>query len=93
MMDENFGPREERICWFREHPQAMLVAGPCLGPVDGHEILKRSRAGRSAENLLDPKGIRPLCSKHNSFIEDKPRLANELGLANHAGVGERDFEA
>ena len=52
----------------------------CFGEVDGHEILKRSRSGRD-ENLLDPSGMVPLCSHHNSWVERFPKEAEALGLS------------
>lgn len=80
-MRRRFGPRP----W---HCQVARIvnpyeAHPCVGQVDGHEVLKRSRAGSTDENLLNMDGILLCCVFHNSWIEDHPILANSLGLAHH----------
>jgi hypothetical protein len=84
LQEAAWGPRDRWRCWFLDRPAAALMAGACYGEVWGHEILKRSRAGSTDENLLDVDGQVPLCSHHNTFVEDHPDKAAELGLAKHA---------
>ena len=56
----------------------------CSGPVNGHEVLKRSRAGSTDANLLDMEGVVLLCNYHNGWVENFPKEAHEMGLAKHA---------
>ena len=81
-MEEHFGPREGWTCYFVAHP--VIVAKGCYGPPSGHEILKRSRAGSTDENLLDVEGIVILCARHQVWVEDFPKIAHSLGLAKHS---------
>lgn len=81
-LEAAFGPRDGWMCWFRENRLTGFPA--CYGELAGHEILKRSRAGSADENLLDVSRIVILCSLHNSWVEDNPVQAHELGLALHA---------
>ena len=62
----------------------ILIGTKCFGEVHGHEILSRSRAGRTDENLLDISNIVLACDYHNGWIEDNPKKAHELGLTIHA---------
>lgn len=85
LMLEYFGPRPWKCYLHGIWTIALGVdVGNCHGRVDGHEILKRTRAGSTDENLLDMGGIRLLCSFHNGWCEDHPIEANKLGLADHA---------
>jgi hypothetical protein len=85
LMLEYFGPRPWKCYMHGVWTIALGIdVGPCYGRVDGHEVLKRSRAGSTDENLLDMAGIRLLCSRHNTWIEDHPPEATRLGLADHA---------
>jgi hypothetical protein len=88
MMLEYFGPRNTWTCYLHGIWTIALGidVGQCRGRVDGHEVLKRSRAGQTDENLLDPTGIRLLCWYHNNvWVEDHPIEAHRLGLADHYG--------
>jgi precorrin-3B methylase len=78
-MLEHFGKRETWVCSVRE-----IIGTPCFGDVNGHEILSRARSGQSDKNLLDMSGIILVCNHHNSWIEDNPKKAYELGLTKHA---------
>jgi len=78
-MEAHFGKRETWKCQVGE-----LWGTPCFGAVNGHEILSRSRAGRTDANLLDMSGIILACNHHNSEIENYPIKAHELGLTKHS---------
>jgi hypothetical protein len=78
-MLEHFGKRETWVCQGKE-----LIGTPCFGDVNGHEILSRARSGQSDKNLLNMEGIILLCNHHNSWVEDNPKIAHELGLTKHA---------
>ena len=78
-MLEHFGKRETWKCSVRE-----IIGTPCFGDVNGHEILSRARSGQSDANLLDMSGIILVCNHHNSWIEDNPTKAHELGLTKHS---------
>ena len=82
LMEAWFGPREGWRCWFTLHP--VVAAGGCYGPCSGHERLKRSRAGSTDVNLLDMEHIVVLCARHQVWVEDSPKLAHALGLADHS---------
>ena len=88
LMEAKFGPRDTWRCWFADFSQnANLTLAAMMthaGPVNGHEILKRSRAGSTDENLLDMNGIVLLCQFHNNWVEMEPRLAHAMGLALHS---------
>ena len=73
-MLEKFGPQDEWKCEMRGRYLA------CFGSVHGHELLKRSRGG----SITDMDNVVLLCSTHNSWVEDYPELAHELGLAKHS---------
>ena len=84
-----FGPRSTWLCAFSsffpsEGSILTCEAMKCSGPVNGHELLKRSRAGSTDANLLDTSGIALMCSFHNGWIEDNPKIAHEYGLARHS---------
>jgi hypothetical protein len=64
--------------------QGMPGVGECFGPLTPHEILSRSRAGRTDENLLNADGMLTLCAHHNTWCEDHPPEAEALGLTMHA---------
>lgn len=78
-MLDHFGSRETWECTVQG-----IIGTPCFGEINGHEILSRARAGRSDENLLDMSGIILVCNHHNSWIEDNPTKAHELGLTKHS---------
>ncbi len=52
----------------------------CIGQVDAHELLKRSQGG----SITEPSNMVPLCSGHNSWVEDNPKISYELGLVRHS---------
>jgi hypothetical protein len=89
-MEEKFGPRYEWECsfFFRQNPdsydevtqKAINKAGRCYGDINGHEILKRSRGG----SITIMENVVLLCNWHNSWVENHPYAANQLGLANHS---------
>ena len=57
--------------------------GPCLGDVNGHEIVKRSQGG----SIVDMDNVVLLCNKHNLWVEDNPLEAHTLGLMRHLWEG------
>jgi hypothetical protein len=73
-MLEVFGPREGWKCQLRGKYLA------CFGDINGHELLKRSRGG----SITDMTNVVLLCNVHNSWVEDYPELAYDLGLAKHS---------
>lgn len=73
-MTETFGPREIWKCQLRGKYLA------CFGDINGHELLKRSRGG----SITDMSNVVLLCNAHNSWVEDYPELAYDLGLAKHS---------
>lgn len=52
----------------------------CFGSVNGHEILKRSQGG----SLIEVSGQVRLCDRHNSWVEENPELAHQVGLMRHS---------
>lgn len=52
----------------------------CFGRTEGHELRKASQGGRYEEG-----NVVPLCSAGNTWIEDHPLLAHELGLVRRHG--------
>jgi hypothetical protein len=94
LQEAEWGPRPWPCLFSRFHDEA--VAGgalehsvslhdfACRGEVWGHELLKRSRAGSTDENLLNIEGQVPLCNFHNEWVESHPIEANRIGLADHA---------
>ena len=84
---EHFGPRSSWRCAMKDAPVALAVFGPCLGAVNGHEVLSRAAAGGRDDNLLDVQGIILLCAQHNGAVEDHPRAAYELGYKRHGWEG------
>ena len=75
----HFGKRETWKCTVKD-----IIGTPCFGEINGHEILSRARSGQSDANLLDMSGIILVCNHHNSWIEDNPKRAHELGLTKHS---------
>jgi hypothetical protein len=67
----------------RDREYLEIRMGGCYGAVAMHELKKRSRSGTDA-NLLDPKGVVPLCSHRNGWVENFPVEAHRLGLAKHS---------
>jgi hypothetical protein len=69
----------------RDAPEFVTIP-PCLGRVNGHEILSRTRAGRTDANLLDTGGQLPCCDYHNGWLA---AFAAVPGLVEHSWT-ERD---
>jgi len=84
LQEAAWGPRRWWRCWFEDRPANIAVAGTCRGEVWGHEILKRTRAGSTDENLLDIENQVPLCWAHNLWVENEPAKAHRMGLARHS---------
>jgi hypothetical protein len=82
-LEARFGPQEWWRCLVRDDSRLFDAMGECFGSVHGHEILKRSRAGRTNANLLNMDKVVLLCHHHNGWVENFPIEANELGLADH----------
>lgn len=61
-----------------------LGIGNCFGPLTPHETMNRERAGRTDANLLDADNMLSLCAFHNTWVEDNPPKALELGLARNS---------
>ena len=75
-----FGPRSSWRCRITfAHPTVQALLGPCYGPVNGHEIVKRSQGG----SITDLSNIILLCARHNDWVEDSPTEAHRLGLMKH----------
>lgn len=61
------------------HGRDRDTAGQCMGELTFHHVRKASGGGAyTAENGLS------LCATHNTFVEDHPMLATELGLVRRA---------
>lgn len=63
----------DRVCI----PAERGAPGRCSGELTAHEIVKRSQM-RDAH--LDPSNCLASCWGHNSWIEDNPDAARDLGL-------------
>jgi hypothetical protein len=83
-MREHFGPSSTWRCTVKNNVAMLAEMGRCRGEVHGHELLSRSRAGRTDVNLLDMDGIILLCDFHNGWVEDNPKKAHDFGLTLHA---------
>ncbi len=79
VMAEAFGPRETWQCYVSQSSFAGGLMGPCYGPLNGHEIVKRSQGG----SITDPSNILILCDRHNEWVENFPVDAHRLGLMKH----------
>ena len=79
ILEATFGPRDSWRCSLRDTPQALVAFGPCMGTVNGHEVLKRSQGG----SIIDPDNIVLLCNGHNVAVEDHPIEAHAFGLMRH----------
>ena len=86
LMEAKFGPRDFWSCSLRRNVDALYALGPCFGPVNGHELLKRSRGG----SITDMENVVLLCNAHNEAVESHPLLAHEMGLARHAWERDED---
>lgn len=75
----HFGKREFWKCMGQD-----TYPHKCHGGINGHEILSRSRAGRTDANLLDMSGIITICDWLNTYIEDNPNWAHEMGFTKHS---------
>lgn len=80
LMVERFGDPKTWECRFFEYAPPNVGLPKCFGPIHGHELLSRAKAGRTDENLLNMDGIITLCDFHNGWIEDNPALAKQYGL-------------
>jgi hypothetical protein len=75
-----FGPRDQWVCIFQHRPEwRAVLGGDCFGPVNGHELVKRSQGG----SITDISNIRLVCDYHNGAIENYPDKAHDLGLMRH----------
>lgn len=83
MMEETFGPRDRWTCSIAGTFLERGIMGPCYGPINGHEIVKRSQGG----SITDPSNILLLCSRHNDWVEAFPTEAHRLGLMKHNWEG------
>lgn len=54
----------------------------CLGPLDKHELIKRSAWRNGA--TVDTNCV-ILCRRHNGWVEDEPNAARALGLSLRRG--------
>lgn len=75
----HFGKRELWKCQGQDR-----FPHKCFGEINGHEILSRARSGQSDANLLDMSGIILVCNWLNSYIEDNPKWAHEMGFTKHS---------
>ena len=75
ILREKFGQPGEWVCSVRGTFLIPLM-GPCFGPVNGHELIKRSQGG----SIVDPENIIMLCNYHNGWVEDHPLDAEKIGL-------------
>ena len=84
LMEQKFGPRGEWTCWFADFSKnvdfTLAAMMTHAGPVNGHEVLKRSRGG----SITDMENVVLLCDWHNGWVEDNPREAHAMGLALHS---------
>lgn len=63
--------------------------GGCMGPIVGHEVVKRSQV-RDAH--MDPRLVIGVCAAHNSWVEDNPYEAQIAGLSVPGWVWRNDGE-
>lgn len=67
--------RDRGVCLLDDRQHAHLLAGRCVGVWTPHHLLKASAGGAYVlENLVT------LCAGHNTWVEDNPPRAKELGL-------------
>ena len=59
---------------------ALVPEVECWGPLDGHEIRRRSQ---DPDAWLNLDLIRTVCRAHHSWLHDHPAVAVELGLLVH----------
>ena len=76
-----YGPPETWKCEL-----GPIIGDQCFGPVNGHELLKRSRGG----SITDLNNIMLACAYHNGWVEDNPSEAYELGLSLHSWERNQD---
>ena len=74
-LEERFGPRSEWTCSVIGRPHHSEM-GECFGPINGHELRKRSQGG----SITDMNNVILLCNYHNGWVEDHPLAARRLGL-------------
>lgn len=73
--------QRDRRCILAGHPDA----GPCFGPLTPHHLRKQSQGGAwTMGNMVT------LCAAMNSWVEDQPRKAHELGLVIRHGETEEE---
>ena len=94
ILEETFGSREHWDCSFHQWSSDLSWANKateaaCFGPVNAHEILKRSRSGKDS-NLLNTENMTLLCNFHNLWVENNPDLAHLMGLAKNSWEAERN---
>lgn len=77
-LETAFGPRDAWACFASVHRYDVM--GPCFGPINGHEIVKRSQGG----SITDPENVILLCDRHNEWVENFPLDAHRLGLMKHS---------
>lgn len=65
--------RDRQHCRLRD----MIVGHRCGGPITPHELRKQSA---SAAGRYDVENIVALCAHGNTWVEDNPQLAHDLGL-------------
>lgn len=63
--------RDGYVCRLASKPET----GPCFGPLTPHHLKKKSAGG--ADSLANQV---TLCAQHNSWVEDWPVKARELGM-------------
>ncbi len=69
----------DRRCPLSGHPPA----GRCFGDMTPHHLKKASQGGS-----YEPRNIVVLCAAMNTWVEDNPREAHELGLVVRQGETE-----
>jgi hypothetical protein len=79
-MVERFGQPRTWRCQFFDFAPSDQGLPKCFGEIHGHEVVSRSKAGRTDENLLNMDGILTMCNFHNSWIEDHPADSKAWGL-------------
>ena len=88
-MDFVFGPRESWKCQFKWHLAGFAINDfefQCHGPVNGHEVVKRSQGG----SITDMSNIVLLCNFHNGWVEDNPDKAHSMGLMRRSWERDED---
>jgi hypothetical protein len=58
-------------------PNELGQAPNCWGPLDVHELVKRSQ---KRDAYLDPDNCEALCRAHNEWVESRPVASRRIGL-------------